>query len=62
MKLSLIFPSWCDEFGTYSKVAKKASSFPPLNLCIVGALAEQAGWQVQLIDAELEQLSTKDVL
>ena len=62
MELSLISPSRCDEFGTYSKVTKKASAIPPLNLCIIGALAEHAGWQVQLIDAELEQLRTRDVL
>lgn len=56
MKLSLLFPSWYQEFGSFSLAAQKASTFPPLNLCIVAALAEKAGWEVQLIDAHIEQL------
>lgn len=56
MKLSLIFPSWYTEFGTFKHAAKKVSTFPPLNLCIVATMAEQAGWQVQVIDAHIEQL------
>ncbi len=56
MKLSLIFPSWYGEFGTFKYAAQKVSTFPPLNLCIIATLAEQAGWQVQVIDAHIEQL------
>lgn len=56
MKLSLVYPAWCDEFGDFVGVAKGASSFPPLNLCIVAATAEAAGWEVQLIDGEVENL------
>ncbi|MBI5641248.1 MAG: B12-binding domain-containing radical SAM protein [Nitrospirae bacterium] len=56
MKLSLVFPSWFGEFGSFSHAAKKVSTFPPLNLCIVAAIAEQEGWEVQLIDAHIEQL------
>ncbi len=62
MKLSLIFPAWCDTFGIYSRVANKVSAFPPLNLATVGAVAQQAGWDVQLIDAEVEQLDFSAVL
>lgn len=62
MKFSLVFPSWCEAFGIFERTAKKASSFPPLNLCIVGALAEQHGWEVQLIDAEVENLSLPQIL
>lgn len=56
MRLSLLFPSWHEEFGSFSQAAKKVSTFPPLNLCIVAAIAESAGWEVQLIDAHIEQL------
>ena len=62
MKLSLVFPAWCDTFGIYSRVAHKASSFPPLNLAIVAALARQAGWEAQIVDAEVEQLDDAAVL
>lgn len=62
MKLSLVFPSWCGSFGIYSRVAHKASSFPPLNLAIIAALARQSGWECQIIDAEVEQLEDAEVL
>ena len=62
MKLSLIFPAWCNTFGIYSRVAHKASSFPPLNLAIVAALARQAGWEAQIVDAEVEQLDDAAVV
>lgn len=56
MKISLVFPAWCGSFGIYSRVAHKASSFPPLNLATVAALARQAGWEAQIVDAEVERL------
>ncbi len=62
MRLSLIFPSWYSAFGTFKHAAKKVSTFPPLNLCIVAALAEQCGWEVQVIDAHIEQLDHEAVV
>ena len=56
MRLSLVFPAWCQAFGEFQKVAKSASTFPPLNLALVAAMAEQAGWDVQLLDGEAEGL------
>jgi radical SAM superfamily enzyme YgiQ (UPF0313 family) len=54
MKLLLIFPSWCSTFGVFKHVAKKASSFPPLGFCYMASLAQQIGWQVKIIDDEVE--------
>ena len=62
MKISLVFPSYYDEFGIYKDAAKKLSTFPPLNLCIVAAMAEQSGWQIQLIDGQIEQLDDSSIL
>lgn len=62
MKLSLILPPWFAEFGDYQSAARKVSTFPPLNLCIVGALAKKAGWEVQLIDANIEGLHDQDLV
>ena len=61
MKLQLIFQPWCETFGVFKGVAKKASSFPPLGLCYIAAIAEKSGWEVQIIDAELEGLSYEDI-
>lgn len=62
MKISLVFPSWCGSFGIYSRVANKIAAFPPLNLAMVAALARQAGWEAQIIDAEVEHLDFQQVL
>ncbi len=62
VKMSLVFPSYYGEYGEYKHAAKRLSTFPPLNLCIVAAMAEQAGWQVQLIDAQIEQLDNLSVI
>ena len=62
MKLSLLFPSWTNHFGAYKSAAKKISTFPPLNLCIIAALAKQEGWDVQIVDANVEELSTQALI
>jgi len=62
MKLQLIFQPWCSTFGIFKRVARKASSFPPLGLCYIAAIAEKCGWDVQIIDAEVEGLSHEDIL
>lgn len=61
MKLSLVFPAWSEEFKAYKHAAKKVSTFPPLNLCIIAALAEKEGWEVQVIDAHIEQIGHWEV-
>ncbi len=62
MRLSLVFPAWCQALGEFQKVAKSASTFPPLNLALVAAMAEQAGWEVQLLDGEAEDLDLPDLV
>lgn len=62
MRLSLVFPAWTQVFGTMSKVARGASTFPPLNLAYLAAIAEKNGHVVQLIDGEAEQLTVSDIV
>jgi len=62
MRLSLIFPSWTYVFGGMAKVARGASTFPPLNLAYIAAIAENHGHIVQLIDGEAEQLTVSETI
>ena len=62
MRLSLIFPSWTGVFGEMTKVARGASTFPPLNLAYLAAIAENNGHAVQLIDGEAEQLNIQEII
>ncbi|MFA5146037.1 MAG: radical SAM protein [Candidatus Omnitrophota bacterium] len=59
MRISLIFPSWFGEFGDFRDSARRVSTFPPLNLCIIASLAKKAGWETQLIDAHIEGLDDR---
>lgn len=52
MRVSLVFPAWTTVFGDMKKVAKGASTFPPLNLLYLAAIAEKHGHTAQVIDGE----------
>jgi anaerobic magnesium-protoporphyrin IX monomethyl ester cyclase len=62
MKISFLFPRWTEVFGKFSKLAQKTSGFPPLNMAYFAAIAEKMGHEVQIIDAEIESLTNKDVI
>jgi len=62
MKVALVFPTWTDTYGGYAVFARRAANWPPLNLCIVAALAEKEGHEVIIIDAEAERKSVDDVI
>ena len=62
MRLSLVFPAWTEVFGSMSRVAKGASTFPPLNLAYLAAIAEKNGHVVQLIDGEAEGLTSSEII
>ena len=62
MKVALIFPTWTDTYGGYAILARRATNWPPLNLCIVAALAEREGHEVIIIDAEADRKTCADVI
>lgn len=62
MRLSLVFPAWTTVFGDMKKVAKGASTFPPLNLAYLASIAEKEGHVVQLIDGEADGLTAGEVV
>ncbi len=57
MKITLLYPAWTGDYGIFRYFAKRGSIFPPLNLALLGALAEQRGHEVTIIDGEAEDLS-----
>lgn len=54
MKIILLFPKWTSEYGIFSHFAKRASTWPPLNLAYLAAIAEDKGHEVKIIDGEAE--------
>jgi radical SAM superfamily enzyme YgiQ (UPF0313 family) len=61
MKISFLFPRWTEVFGPFSKLAKKTSAFPPLNIAYLAAIAENAGHEVQIVDGEIESLNNQEI-
>jgi len=62
MKISLLYPSWTEEYGNISYFAKRAGRFPPLNLAYLGAIAEKEGHEVKIIDGEAEEMSLENII
>ncbi|MBF0587592.1 MAG: radical SAM protein [Magnetococcales bacterium] len=60
MRLLLIFPLWTTNLGSYGNSAKRFA-YPPLNLCIMATIAREAGHDVRVIDAELEDIGPEQM-
>ncbi len=62
MQVCLIYPHWTGEYGKISYFANKVSSFPPLNLANLAAVAELYGHKCQIIDAQIENRTEDDLV
>ncbi len=56
MKVALLYPAWTGEYGLFGHFAKRNSTWPPLNLALLGAIAEQHGHEAVIVDGEAEGL------
>lgn len=59
MKIVLVQPAWSDIHGEFSSLAQKHAGEPPLGIGILASLAREAGHEVSLLDAEVEQLGAE---
>lgn len=53
MRVVLGYARWCAEYGLFGHLAKRGSTWPPLNLALLGAIAQQAGHEVVILDGEV---------
>lgn len=53
MRVVLAWCRWTSEYSLFGHLAKRGSTWPPLNLSLLGAVAEQAGHEVIILDAEV---------
>lgn len=56
MKVLLLFPTWTGAYGLFSHFARRNSTWPPLNLALLAAIAEQEGHEVTILDGEAERM------
>lgn len=57
MKVLLLYPSWTGAYGLFSHFARRNSTWPPLNLALLAAIAEQHGHDVTIMDGEAERIT-----
>ena len=49
-----VSPTWTEDFGLFSSIAKSRNSQPPLGILYLASIAEKRGHQVEVIDADVE--------
>lgn len=62
MKICLLYPLWTEEYGSISHFARKTGKWPPLNLALLAAYAENRGHQVKIIDGEAEGVAIPEMV
>ena len=65
MKVLLVFPMWTGSYpGLVNKYfARKAGgTFPPTNLALLAAIAEEGGHEVEIIDAEIDKIPLDELV
>src|SRR3989338_7758926 len=59
MRVTFGYAQWTGEYGLFGHFAKRNSTWPPLNLALLGAVVEAAGHEAVIIDGEAEGLPAK---
>lgn len=63
MRIALLYPRWSDAQDKHVTVfSKKQGHYPPLGLAVLASIAEQQGHTVHIIDGEIEDLSTDELV
>ncbi len=62
MKIAFLYPRWTGEYGLFGHFAKRNSTWPPLNIALLAAIAEQHGHEAVIIDGEAEGLSEEKMV
>ena len=64
MKILFVYPMWT---GSYTGIAKyfarkSGGTYPPLNMALLAAIAEEQGHQVEIIDAEIDRIEEDELV
>lgn len=62
MKVALLYPQWTGSYGFMGAFARRNSTWPPLNLALLAAIAELDGHEVTMVDGEAEGLSVEHMV
>ncbi len=62
MKILLLYPTWTGAYGLFGHFARRNSTWPPLNLALLAAIAERHGHEATILDGEAEHISLDDMV
>ena len=62
MRVGFIYPSWTKSYGIFGYFARRNSSWPPLNLALLGAVVKQHGHETFIIDGTIGELSVEKIV
>lgn len=62
MRVGFIYPAWTKSYGIFGYFARRNSSWPPMNLALLGAIVEQHGHEAFIVDGTIDELSVEDTV
>ncbi|MCE7979126.1 MAG: hypothetical protein DYH03_18910 [Nitrospira sp. NTP1] len=62
MNVLLLYPTWTGAYGLFGHFARRNSTWPPLNLALLAAIAERHGHNVTILDGESEQVPLEEMV
>ena len=62
MKIIFVHPNWTERLGRFAGLAKKRSPAPNLGVLYLATVAEKRGHTVEVVDADVENYTTDDII
>ena len=62
MRIAFLYPRWTGEYGLFRHFARRNSTWPPMNLALLGAMAEKYGHEVVIVDGQAEDLDENQMV
>ena len=62
MRVGFIYPAWTKSYGIFGYFARRNSSWPPMNLALLGAVIKQPGHEAFIVDGTPDNLSVDDTV
>ncbi len=62
MRVGFVYPAWTKSYGIFGYFARRNSSWPPMNLALLGAIIKQHGHEAFIVDGTPDNLSVEDTV
>jgi radical SAM superfamily enzyme YgiQ (UPF0313 family) len=57
MKILFVSPTWTEDFGSFTRIAKRRNSQPPLGILYLASAARKRGHTCEIVDSDVEDLN-----